>query len=187
MSQAVSHSEIAEVQWVLLSFHSNWCQQGGAPSSLSPKSEKCHQHHCEKHCEKNVNFSRPDARHIHRFNSRHSEWYYPHHSVWQCTAKDIETAFITGGESDLTISGYYLWLRTPKLIPLMWIGQFTSAEQLIKNFTQKKILWHNRMRIEISVGVPWNSFENFGVLSPVFKHFHFFGSVLQSEMVIFNI
>ena len=43
----------------------------------------------------------------------------PHHSAWQCTAKDIETAFITGGDANLTISGNYLWLRTPKLIPLM--------------------------------------------------------------------
>jgi len=67
----------------------------------------------------------------------------PHHSAWQCTAKDIETAFITGGEANLTISGNYLWLRTHKLIP----------------------------------------HENFSVLSPVFKHFQLFGSVLPSGMV----
>ena len=67
----------------------------------------------------------------------------PHHPAWQCTAKDIETAFITGGEANLTISGNYLWLRTHKLIP----------------------------------------HENFSVLSPVFKHFQLFGSVLPSGMV----
>ena len=43
----------------------------------------------------------------------------PHHSVWQCTAKDLQTAFITGDESNLTISANSLWFKTPKLIPLM--------------------------------------------------------------------
>ena len=52
-----------------------------------------------------------------------------------------------------------------------------------QKFYPKKILCHNRMRIEISVGVPWNSFENFSVLSPIFKHFKLFGSVLPSGMV----
>ena len=107
----------------------------------------------------------------------------PHHSVWQCTAKDLQMIYFTGDESKSTISVNSLWLQTPKLIPIMRIRRFTSAEQLIKNFTQKKILCHNRMRIKISVGVPSNIFGDFGVLSPILRHFERFGSVLPSGMV----
>ena len=81
----------------------------------------------------------------------------PHHSVWQCTAKDLQTAFITGDESNLTISVNSLWFKTPKLIPLMWIGLSTSAEQLIKNFTQKKFY----VTIECASKFHWGSLETF--------------------------
>ena len=84
-------------------------------------------------------------------------------SVWLCTAKYLQTAFITGDESDFHFSQFQF--LTPLFIPLLWIGQFTSAEQLIKNFTPEKFLCHKRMCIEISGSGPWNIFENFGVLS----------------------